>query len=310
MNKRSVILAIVAVGVLLAFVAAAVKPQAVAWRTDLIARKLRGDLHGVGWLELGVRIAPGFLNARSFIDPGPSHFVRSLAPPAELDDVWTMLSIYHRPTRCTDSFDIHLSVLAPGKIPHELHTHRAEELIIPIRGDLWVLRADDADGTAGTEEKIGPGRFVYHASRNFHTLRAPDDTPATYLVFKWDVESDDGGPSPLASSSFDYRNAAVTGGNDAGWTRKKLFDSPTILLDKLHSHMSRLEPGAGYAPHADPYDVGLVLLSGTVETVGVTAHAPSVVFYAAGKPHGIRNIGDSPAEYLVFEFHGCGAPVS
>lgn len=31
--------------------------------------------------------------------------------------------------------------------------------------------------------------------------------------------------------------------------------------------------------------------------------APSVIYYQAGEPHGMRNVGRQPARYLVFEFH-------
>jgi hypothetical protein len=40
-----------------------------------------------------------------------------------------------------------------------------------------------------------------------------------------------------------------------------------------------------------------------VETLGEEAGPNSVVFYAAGEKHGMRNVGDVPARYLVFEFH-------
>lgn len=29
----------------------------------------------------------------------------------------------------------------------------------------------------------------------------------------------------------------------------------------------------------------------------------SVIYYPAGEKHGIKNVGDTPARYLVFEFH-------
>ena len=53
----------------------------------------------------------------------------------------------------------------------------------------------------------------------------------------------------------------------------------------------------------DPYDVAILLLAGTVETLGRTVTAPSVICYQAGEPHGITSVGDVPARYLVFEFH-------
>ncbi|MGB6680380.1 MAG: glycosyltransferase, partial [Candidatus Bathyarchaeia archaeon] len=72
---------------------------------------------------------------------------------------------------------------------------------------------------------------------------------------------------------------------------------------KLHCHITTMQPGAGYAPHADSYDVAILLLEGTVETLGQRVSSQAVIFYAAGEPHGIKNIGDIPACYLVFEFH-------
>ncbi len=72
-----------------------------------------------------------------------------------------------------------------------------------------------------------------------------------------------------------------------------------------------LQPGAGYEPHADPYDVAILLLSGTVETLDRTLTAPGVIYYCAGEPHGMRNVGQDPARYLVFEFHpGAAAAAS
>jgi redox-sensitive bicupin YhaK (pirin superfamily) len=64
-----------------------------------------------------------------------------------------------------------------------------------------------------------------------------------------------------------------------------------------------MQPGAGYAPHVDDYDVAIIVLSGKVETVGQIVKPHGVIYYSAGEPHGLRNVGDSSAQYLVFEFH-------
>ena len=63
-------------------------------------------------------------------------------------------------------------------------------------------------------------------------------------------------------------------------------------------------PGAGYAPHADPYDVAVIVLEGTVETLGRRVEPCGLIFYKAGEPHGLENPTDHVARYVVFEFHG------
>ena len=68
-----------------------------------------------------------------------------------------------------------------------------------------------------------------------------------------------------------------------------------------------MQPGAGYAPHVDCHDVAIVVLSGQIETLGEVVKPHGVIFYAAGQPHGLRNAGEEPAEYLVFEFHAASA---
>jgi hypothetical protein len=49
--------------------------------------------------------------------------------------------------------------------------------------------------------------------------------------------------------------------------------------------------------------VAIVVMSGTVQSLGRIVGSPGVIYYAAGEPHGMTNIGDAPARYLVFEFH-------
>jgi redox-sensitive bicupin YhaK (pirin superfamily) len=59
-----------------------------------------------------------------------------------------------------------------------------------------------------------------------------------------------------------------------------------------------------YPPHADEHDVIIFMFSGTVETLGQTVTRNGVIYYSAGEVHGLQNVGDEPAHYLVFEFHG------
>lgn len=84
---------------------------------------------------------------------------------------------------------------------------------------------------------------------------------------------------------------------------RRLFEGPTAYLGKLHAHVTDLQPGAGYPPHKDKYDVAILVFSGTVETLGKTVGPGGSIYYAAGESHGMRNVGDEPTRYLVFEFH-------
>ncbi len=109
----------------------------------------------------------------------------------------------------------------------------------------------------------------------------------------------------LPAATFPFGEAFASQAQDAGeFTTTLIFESPTRYLRRLHCHVSTLRPGAGYDPHEDDYDVAMVLLSGTVETAGRRVEAPSAIFYSADQPHGIRNVGDKPAQYVVLEFHG------
>jgi hypothetical protein len=89
------------------------------------------------------------------------------------------------------------------------------------------------------------------------------------------------------------------------WNRR-VFEGPSGCLGKLHAHFTVLAPGGGYEPHRDSYDVAIVTLEGTVETLGQRVEPLSVIYYGAGELHGMRNVGTIPARYIVFEFHAPG----
>jgi quercetin dioxygenase-like cupin family protein len=89
-----------------------------------------------------------------------------------------------------------------------------------------------------------------------------------------------------------------------GFALRRVFDRETHYLRKLQCHLTTLQPGVGYAPHVDAHDVAILVRTGTVETLGAQVGPGGVIFYAAGERHGLKNVGDTDATYLVFEFHG------
>lgn len=266
---------------------------------------LQGELPGGTWTRVAAATAPqGWQSSiRAATIPGPQAWVRSFDPPA-LSDVegWTVRFLFNQPTTVVKRLDCHVSTLQPGVAPHPPHRHEAEELLIALSGKLEVVRANQQPLTT---ETILPGQMVYHSSDSVHTVQAANSGPASYLVLKWIGTVDLGPKMPLRDATFRFDSAFETHKDSPRRFRStRLFEVPTRYLTKLHSHATTLKPGGGYDPHPDPYDIVVVFLKGEVETQGRRVQAGSVIFLPADRPHGMRNVGSEPAEYLVFELHG------
>ena len=91
---------------------------------------------------------------------------------------------------------------------------------------------------------------------------------------------------------------------EVGFHPRLVFEGATGGLRKLHCHASTLTPGAGYDAHIDAHDVAIIVLKGEVEILGQCLGPHALIFYTAGEPHDLRNVGSAVAEYVVFEFHG------
>lgn len=219
---------------------------------------------------------------------------------------WTPHPILKGATKNLDSWATHASVLQHGCTPHPPHRHMEEELLIVLDGEVEVTLPDLAE--SAQQQTLTTGDFVYYPCNFAHTVTSKSQPAATYLMFKWiDRNAEDQCSPTLSFGRFSYRENAEVETVETGlkgFSYDKHFEGPTLFLQKLHCHFSTLLPGGGYQPHVDPYDVALVILEGQVETLGKTYLPHSVIFYAAGEPHGIRNSGNVEAKYLVFEFHG------
>lgn len=219
-------------------------------------------------------------------------------------EAWRAFPAFNGPTRTLADVSCHASVLSGGHSPHPPHAHGEEELLIPLRGDVELLIANGPSDPAPQVERLSPGSLVYYPAGQHHTIRNPGVSPVQYLMFKWDSPRSEVAV-PQGTRVFHYGELAPPAGAADFWTRT-IFEGPTSCLGKLHAHLTVMQPGGGYEPHVDAYDVAIVLLSGTVETLGQTVEPLSVVYYGAGEPHGLWNTGAQPATYLVFEFHAPG----
>jgi uncharacterized cupin superfamily protein len=222
--------------------------------------------------------------------------IHPLRLPLEPDEQrgWKPYPAFSGSTANLPSLSCHASVLLQGHSPHPPHVHAEEELLLLLTGEVELVFSET--------ERAGlrPGEFVYYPANFAHTLQTTSAEPATYVMFKWRGEQV-GADSPLPYGRFET----------AGGSRMRLlFEEPTQYLRKLHSHVTVLEPGDGYEPHIDAYDVAIVVLEGEVETIDGRARPHDMIFFLAGEAHGMRNVGDAVARYIVFEFHGRSSLVS
>jgi mannose-6-phosphate isomerase-like protein (cupin superfamily) len=218
---------------------------------------------------------------------------------------WLPFPAFSGPTPIRVEMSCHASVLQGGHMPHPPHAHVEEELLIPLHGEVELIVPSGPSDPRPRSERLAPDAFVYYPSWQLHTIRNPGTSPVAYLMFKWRGAAIAGTRS-LGTEILHYGDTSRPEAAEPFWSQL-LFEGPTGCLEKLHAHVTILEPGAEYEPHRDAYDVAIVTLEGTVETLGQRVEPRSVIYYGAGELHGMRNIGAEPARYLVFELHAAVA---
>jgi mannose-6-phosphate isomerase-like protein (cupin superfamily) len=198
----------------------------------------------------------------------------------------------------------HVSVLSPGYSPHAPHAHSEEEILIVLDGEAEVIIAHSESGSDARHERLRAGSFVYYPAFQFHTIHNPTAAPITYLMFKWTGPPRES-EAPLKTTLNKTGHIART--IEVPFAAEVLFEGPTHYLAKLHAHITELQPGAGYAHHADDHDVAIAVLSGMVETMSHRMESHSVVYFPAREMHDMKNPGPEMGRYVVFEFHGSSA---
>jgi uncharacterized cupin superfamily protein len=215
---------------------------------------------------------------------------------------WTPHPVMKGRTATVGRLGVHYSLLQPGHSPHPPHAHVDEEILIIIDGEAEVVLPQCEDDPSPEIHRLRRGDFTYYPAYRWHTIRNRGDKPVVYLMLKW-RGSALGHMSHVPPGVF-LRKGSVPSRTSVPFQTRLIFEGKTHFLDRLHVHRSLVMPGGGYEPHADPHDVMIVLLEGTIQTMGQTMTAPAFFYHPADSLHGLRASGDRPAEYLVVEFHG------
>jgi quercetin dioxygenase-like cupin family protein len=111
--------------------------------------------------------------------------------------------------------------------------------------------------------------------------------------------------APLRSRVIDWNTLVPT--ETRTGQRRDVFDAPTGTLDRLHGHITTLNPGQNTgALHRHPQEELVIIKEGTVE-VNIdgrkqVAGAGSVVFFGVNENENMTNVGQTPATYLVLQW--------
>jgi mannose-6-phosphate isomerase-like protein (cupin superfamily) len=218
--------------------------------------------------------------------------------------IWKPFPLFAGRTRNLSHVSCHASTLFPGHSPHPPHQHEDEEFLILLCGEADLIMPDNPETPC---RAFHAGDFVYYPAGYSHTVKVTGTAPANYLMLKWTNSL----KNPTSLLPFQAGSIRLPSGSPPppdGFSLRPGFEGPTSYLSKLHLHHSTVTPGKGYEPHVDSHDVVLLMLEGCIEVFNQFAVPHTVVYCAAGEPHGLHNPGPLPARYLALEFHGIPTP--
>ena len=111
----------------------------------------------------------------------------------------------------------------------------------------------------------------------------------------------------LVSGVYDWEKL-VAAPFDRG-IRRQVFDGSTTTLDKIHCHITTLNPGqkSGDQPTLHLQEEIMIVKEGQVEAnwdgKSQTAGPGSVIFFASGATTFLRNPGTTPCTYTVLYYY-------
>jgi (S)-ureidoglycine aminohydrolase len=201
-----------------------------------------------------------------------------------------------------ENFEIHTTMLVPGKAPHGRHVHKdSEEIVFVKEGKLKV--------TINNESKVvGPGSVALIMPGDEHGLENAGDSNSTYFIIRYKSKQPlnaERGKIAGGSQIIDYDEITFTA-HDKGGIRR-YFDRKSAESERIEMHATTLNPGIkSHEPHTHiPAEI-IVMMKGHTEMVIGEGHfkgeAGDVYFLGSNIPHGIQNIGDEPCQYLAFQF--------
>lgn len=88
-------------------------------------------------------------------------------------------SFFERPTAMLKRFEMHVTTLNGGIKSHDPHTHKAEEIVLLIKGNTEMQIADK-------HQKANIGDLIYLSSNILHAIQNIGKEQAMYFAFQWE----------------------------------------------------------------------------------------------------------------------------
>ena len=85
---------------------------------------------------------------------------------------------FNKPTSQLQKFEMHTTALNPGLDSHAQHTHKEEEIILILRGNVTMHIANEF-------HKAAPGDVVFLSSGIPHALKNTGNEQCEYFAFQW-----------------------------------------------------------------------------------------------------------------------------
>lgn len=160
-------------------------------------------------------------------------------------------------------------------------------------------------------EQLSPSAFVFTSVPHALASPLPASRPAIFLLIAsllMNAVVFGASSNPVAklnSTVFDWN--AFKANATANGARRDVTDQPTATLERFESHITTLNPGnVSHAPHRHPQEELIILKEGTLDvTINETSQrvgTGSVIFFASYDLHAVKNVGDTPATYIVLNF--------
>lgn len=198
----------------------------------------------------------------------------------------------------TGFFQINVGGFVASFSPHEMHTHHDDEIWILLNGNISQKFPTYTRSLVANESFVW---MMHFPAGNLHTVLS--HTVVRRVFVKWRSKTVHRPDAPTHETIV---------GTSLDTKAKQLFQCTSrYFLGAVAAHYSSLAPGEGYKPHKDGYEIVILLIDGRIRVSGREeavleakyGDSVAVLHYRKGESHGLYNIGQSYAKYLVIELN-------